>query len=213
MATKRSIGRMNLFLAVVAVLMAAFAGMAQTRPSPTATSTLENLQAAYNGESNAHAKYLAFATKADQEGYHGVASLFRAAARAEQVHLTNHAAVIRQMGFEPAAKVETPVVRSTRQNLLASANKGEAYERDTMYPRFIEQAHLDVNLAAVRTFEYARTTEAKHFKLFNAAVKNLENMKESTTYYVCTMCGYTTHDPQTKCPACGMEKEKYEKVS
>ena len=41
--------------------------------------TLDNLQAAYNGESNASAKYAAFAKKADEEGYGQVASLFRAA--------------------------------------------------------------------------------------------------------------------------------------
>lgn len=209
----KSIGRLTLLLAVVAVLMAAVAGTAQTKPSAKANKTLQNLQAAYNGESNAHAKYLAFAQKADEEGYRGVGSLFRAAARAEQIHLTNHAAVIRELDAEPQATIVTPVVKSTLQNLLASANRGEAYERDTMYPRFIKQAHLDVNLGAVRTFEYARTAEAEHFKLFAAAAKNLENMRDATTYYVCPMCGYTTHDPQTKCPSCGMEKEKYEEVS
>ena len=36
---------------------------------------MSNLQTAFNGESNAHARYLAFAVKADAEGYAGVASL------------------------------------------------------------------------------------------------------------------------------------------
>lgn len=53
--------------------------------------TLENLLTAYNGESNANAKYLAYAEKADEEGYAKVASLFRAAASAEKIHITNHA--------------------------------------------------------------------------------------------------------------------------
>ena len=52
-------------------------------------STLDNLQAAFNGESNANARYLAFAKKADEEGYGQVASLFRAAARAEEIHAAN----------------------------------------------------------------------------------------------------------------------------
>ncbi len=52
----------------------------------TGTKTLENLQTAFNGESNANAKYLEFAKKADEEGYTKVASLFRAAARAEEIH-------------------------------------------------------------------------------------------------------------------------------
>ncbi len=42
--------------------------------------------AAFNGESNANARYVAFAVKADEEGYKGVGSLFRAAARAEEIH-------------------------------------------------------------------------------------------------------------------------------
>ena len=45
--------------------------------------TLDNLQAAFNGESNAHAKYLAYSKKAEEEGYLKVAALFRAAAHAE----------------------------------------------------------------------------------------------------------------------------------
>src|SRR5579872_2421096 len=128
MATK-STGYLTLLLTVVVVLMAAVAGAAQTKPAAKAgmtiqelqALTLQNLQAAYNGESNAHVKYLAFAQKADEEGYHGVGSLFRATARAEQIHLTNHAAVIREMGAEPQATIKTPVVKTTRQNLLASA--------------------------------------------------------------------------------------------
>ena len=44
--------------------------------------TLDNLQAAFEGESNAAAKYSAYAVKADAEGYKGAAVLFRAAARA-----------------------------------------------------------------------------------------------------------------------------------
>ena len=59
-----------IFLATAAVIFA------QTPPNKT----LANLQSAYNGESNAHVKYLEFAKQADVEGYGKVASLFRAAA-------------------------------------------------------------------------------------------------------------------------------------
>src|ERR1035441_8687898 len=64
----------------------------------TNSKTLNNLQTAFNGESNAHVRYVAFADKADKEGYGEVASLFRAAAKAEEVHAANHAAVIKKMG-------------------------------------------------------------------------------------------------------------------
>ena len=182
--------------------------------SATAGKTLANLQAAYDGESNAHARYLAFAQKADVEGYAQVASLFRAAARAEQIHLTNHAAVIRQMGAEPHAVIEMPVMKSTKENLEASANKGEAYERDTMYPGFIKQAQAEDNGAAVQTFEFARNGEAQHFRLFVEALNNLENMKApGHIYYVCTVCGYTIVDPPPgDCFSCSNPREKYEAV-
>ncbi len=108
--------------------------MAQTGDA-NAGKTLENLQAAFNGESNAHAKYLAYANKADEEGYLKVATLFRAAAYAEEVHLNNHAKVIKGMGASPKAEIKLPEIHSTAQN-LADAIKGETYEQTTDVSRF-----------------------------------------------------------------------------
>ena len=59
---------------------------------------ISNLLAAYEGELNSHARYKAYAAKAEAEGMSGAASLFRAAARVEQIHAGNHARVIRHMG-------------------------------------------------------------------------------------------------------------------
>ena len=53
-------------------------------------SSKENLMEAFAGESQANRKYLAFAKKADEEGFKQVAKLFRAAAAAETVHAHNH---------------------------------------------------------------------------------------------------------------------------
>ena len=47
--------------------------------------TEENLKSAFAGESQANRKYLAFAQKADADGYNGIAKLFRAAAHAETI--------------------------------------------------------------------------------------------------------------------------------
>jgi len=96
------------------------AARAASRPSET----LKNPQAAYNVESNAHAKYLEFAKQAEKEGYGRVGSLFRAAAAAEQVHRTCEANVIKEMGATPEAKINLPPIKSTKQNLEESANKG-----------------------------------------------------------------------------------------
>ena len=180
----------------------------------TPTKTLNNLQTAFNGESNAHAKYLAFAKKAEAEGYGPVASLFRAAARAEEVHAANHAEVIKKMGGTPTAKIETPDVKSTKENLEA-AIKGESYERDVMYPDFLSQARAEKNKDAIQTFNYAKTAEAEHAKLYSEALSKLPSLKgAAVTYYVCTVCGYTTAKLDfAKCPSCFSSKEKYEKVS
>ena len=181
---------------------------------PVADRTLDNFQTAFNGESNAHARYLAFAAKADQEAYGGVASLFRAAARAEEIHAGSHAEQIRKLGGNPQAKVETPVVKSTREN-LEIAIKGETYERDHMYNDFRKQAWALGNRDAVRMFNYAREAEAEHAKLFMEAYGNLENMRgKGTIYYVCTVCGYTTKDLEfAKCHTCFSPKEKFQQVS
>src|SRR5512140_902870 len=72
-------------------------------PVTVEKTTLDNLQAAFNGESNANARYLAFAKKADAEGYGTAASPFRAAARAEPVHFERHAKAIKELGAVPAA--------------------------------------------------------------------------------------------------------------
>ena len=174
---------------------------------------MTNLQAAFNGESNAHARYLAFARKADNEGYAGAASLFRAAARAEEIHAANHAAVIEKFGGIPDAKLETPTVKSTREN-LAAAIKGETYERDEMYPAFIRQAKSDGASQAVRTFRFALAAEAEHAKLYADTLDNLESMTASRVFFVCPTCGFTRSNPNfDRCPTCATPKERFEQVS
>ena len=176
-------------------------------------STMSNLQAAFNGESNAHARYLAFAEKADAEGYAGVASLFRAAARAEEIHARNHAAVIKAFGGVPNATLEDPVANSTRENLEA-AIKGETYERDEMYPAFIRQAKSEANQEALRTLTFARAAEAEHAKLYAEALEDLESMTSSRVFYVCPVCGFTTPKPDLeRCPTCATPKDLFEQVS
>ena len=182
--------------------------------SAFATKTLDNLQTAFNGESNANARYLAFAKQADKEGYKQAASLFRAAARAEEIHAQNHAVVIKKLGGTPQAKIDTPEVKTTADNLIV-AIKGEVYERDVMYPDFIKQARTERDKAAIETFNYALTAETDHAKLYTSAKENLGGMKTAgVKYYVCTICGYTTAKIDfEKCPACFNPKEKYVAVS
>lgn len=196
--------------AIVGLLAAPAVAVPTTDPS---SKTLENLQAAYNGESNAHAKYVAFAKRADEEGYGKLASLFRAAAEAEKVHAENHAVVIRRMGGQPRAEIAAPVVGTSRANLEA-ALAGESYERDTMYPDFLKQARVEKNKAALQSFTYAKTAEAEHAKLYAQALQNLDDWKTARTFYVCQVCGYTTTQLDfAKCISCFSGKDKYDAVS
>jgi len=102
--------------------------------------TIENLKAAYNGESTASAKYAAFAEKAKMEGLDTIAVMFLATSKSEAIHAQNHRNVLEKLG----EKVEGPKigafeVLTTAEN-LADAIKGETYEIDIMYPGFITTA-------------------------------------------------------------------------
>jgi rubrerythrin len=176
--------------------------------------TIENLQAAFVGQSNARNRYLAFAVKADEEGYGAAASLFRAAAAAEEIHANNHAAAIGKMGDRPKAEIAKPDVKSTREN-LAAAIEGETYERDVMYPDFLKQAKAENAKGAITTFEYALATEAEHARLYQDALEHLESWRgDKRDFYVCPVCGYTAGAlPAERCPVCKARKEKFRMVN
>jgi len=159
--------------------------------------TVKNLQIAFEGESNAHAKYVEFAAKADADGLPGVASLFRAAARAEQIHAHNHARALHLMGSEAKARVHPIEVKSTLEN-LKSALAGEQHEVDVMYPEFLAEADARNNTAASRTLDWALEAEKTHARLYSEAITLLESNEADSwlyavrNFYVCVVCGYTS---------------------
>jgi rubrerythrin len=187
--------------------------------APENTKTVENLLAAFEGESNAHAKYTAFAAKADADGWRGAASLFRAAARAEQIHAANHARVIKQLGGEAQCEIHVIDVLSTLENLKA-ALAGEQYEVDTMYPGFLAEATERGNNPAIRTFHGAMEAEKTHARLYAEAIALVEAGKkdawagQATTFYVCPVCGYTSETPEEheRCPICNCPWERFETI-
>ncbi len=203
----------NVFVLGAAVAAGVLLTSGPAAAAGSTAKTMANLQAAYNGESNAKAKYPASTRKADEEGFGAATSLFRAAARAEEVHAANHARVIRKLGGEPAAKIETPTIASTK-DAIESAIKGESYERDTMYPDFIAAARADGEKDAVETFSLAKTAEAEHAKLYQAALSELKAGRSAAKkLYVCTVCGLTTTNLDfSKCRSCFQPKDKYVEV-
>ena len=172
---------------------------------------LDDLRIAFHGESNACVKYVGFAKRADEEGYGPVASLFRAAAAAEEIHARNHAQVIKSLGGSASADIASFEVRSTREN-LAEAVQGETYERDVMYPTFIRNA--DGNKQAIRTFQWALDAEAEHARLYAEALADLDAWRGGRRpFWVCPTCGRTAaSEPVDPCPTCGAKKEKFKLV-
>jgi rubrerythrin len=190
-------------LASIAFLMI-FTGILQAKTEKQENdTTLRHLQHAFNGESNADAFYKACAKKADQEGYHQVASLFRAAAFSESIHAQNHAKVIQAMHGEAKAQMKKPEVKSTKENVKESY-RDETEESTKMYPEYVKQAKDAGNKDAARTFEFAGAAEKQHAKYFKEAMDNLENWRSGQkAFYVCTTCGYTTDKADMKsCPVC-----------
>ena len=158
----------------------------------------ENLKEAFAGESQANRKYLAFAKKADQEGFGQVAKLFRAASDAETVHAHNH---LRQMGG----------IKKTREN-LEQALSGEVYEFQKMYPEMIAAAQAEGDKGAEMTFTYANEVEKIHAALYKKAIDTL-GRNAQTDYYVCQVCGNTVEgEAPDKCPICGAAKASFKKV-
>lgn len=199
--------------ALTLLFLAADAGAEEQTP-PAGKTTLDNLQAAYNGESNAHTRYLAFATKADEEGYGPAASLFRAVAKAEQIHYTRHAKAIKKLGGSPNAKIETPAVKSTKEN-LEEALKGETYETEVMYPAFLAQAKKEKKADAVDAFEDAKAAEAVHAGWYKKVLADQNGWKGAKKEFsVCPVCGNVVDVlPTSVCPICLTPTMKFIQVS
>ena len=160
--------------------------------------TDENLKNAFAGESQANRRYMAFAKKAEQEGFKQVAKLLKAAGESETVHALNHLKIIGE-------------TKSTMENLVTAVS-GETFEFNEMYPDYIDTAKQEGKKQAVWSFDVANKVEKIHAKLFNKAIETLKNQKplEQVDYYVCSVCGNTVEgSPPEKCPICGSPKEKF----
>jgi len=162
--------------------------------------TVDNLKAAFAGESQANRKYLAFAKKAEAEGFSNVARLFRAAAEAETIHALGHLAALDGIG-------------STLENLKAAMG-GETHEYTQMYPPMLETARAE-NHAAGRMFAYALKAEEVHAKLYTMALEALGQGRDLTgvDFFLCPVCGnIEIGKPPVACPICGAKGAGFVKM-
>ncbi|QLH75044.1 MAG: rubrerythrin family protein [Methanomassiliicoccales archaeon] len=164
--------------------------------------TVEDLKSAFAGESQANRKYLAFAVKAEEEGFPEVAKLFRAAAESETIHAMYH---LRAMGG----------VGTTADN-LREAIGGENYEHTTMYPAMILHAKAEGNKVAETGFTWANTVEKTHEGLYEKALGAVKEKKDlpKRKLWVCQVCGHVHEgdEPPEKCPVCNNPKKKFKEA-
>jgi rubrerythrin len=165
------------------------------------STTEDHLKEAFAGESQANRKYLAFARKAEQEGFVNVARLFRTAAEAETIHALGHLSALGKIG-------------STVENLRAAV-AGETYEYTQMYPPMAKQAEAE-NHRARRMFAFAEKAEEVHARLYQMALDAVAHGKDLTesSFYLCPVCGHIEMGkPPEACPICKTPAARFQKVA
>ncbi len=163
--------------------------------------TEDHLKEAFAGESQANRKYLAWAKKAEQEGFANIGRLFRTIAEAETIHAHGHLAALGGVG-------------TTASNLKAAVG-GETYEFTEMYPPMLAEAEA-AGHPAKRMFGYAVKAEAVHAKLFTAALEAVGQGKDLTevNFFLCPVCGHVElGQPPAACPICGAKGERFVRVA
>jgi len=164
--------------------------------------TIENLRAAFAGESQARNKYTYFAKVARKEGYHYIAKIFEETALNEMQHAKDEFKLLNGIG-------------STEEN-LQEAIDGEHYETSDMYPKFALEAEEEGNLEAARLFRAIGAVEDKHEARYR---KLLELIKSGNVYkrdeqikWRCSKCGHvhTGKEPPEECPSCKHAREYFE---
>lgn len=164
-------------------------------------STEKNLMDAFAGESQANRRYLAFAKKAETDGYPQVARLFRAAAEAETIHAHAHLRALKGIG-------------TTVENLKAAV-AGEAHEFKEMYPGFVRDAEREKHQAGLVSCRNAMMVEQTHHDLYAKALQSVEGGKDlpSAAIYVCPICGHTeVGTAPERCPVCKATRDRFFEV-
>src|SRR6187401_2850912 len=130
--------------------------------------TLDNLKAAFAGESQANRRYLYFAAKADVEGYNDVAAVFRSTAEGETGHAHGHLEYLQETG-DPATGLP---IGGTANNLKA-AIAGETHEYTDMYPGMAKTARGEQFDEIADWFETLAKAERSHANRFQKALDAL----------------------------------------
>lgn len=129
--------------------------------------TEENLRTAFAGESQAHTKYLYYASKASKDGYVQIGKMFEETARNEKEHAKIWFKLLHDGG-----------VPSTEEN-LADAAAGENYEWTDMYAGFAKTAREEGFDEIAFLFEKVGAIEKTHEERYRKLLKTFRTMLSS----------------------------------
>lgn len=156
--------------------------------------TMENLRAAFAGESQARNKYTYFASVARKAGYEQIAAIFEETAENEKEHAKLFFKMLNMLG-------------DTKEN-LKHAIEGENFEHTKMYPGFEKVARQEGFKEAADTFKEVAEVEKQHEKRYIALLENINHSKvfkkDKVVKWKCRNCGYIHEGKEApdNCPAC-----------
>jgi rubrerythrin len=146
------------------------------------TKTEQNLRTAFAGESQAHTKYLYYASKAEKEGYQQIGALFRETALNEKEHA--------KIWFKLLHGDEIP---ATTVNLNDAAD-GENYEWTDMYAGFAKTAKEEGFTQIAVLFEHVGGIEKEHEERYRRLLANVEGglvfSRDGEQVWQCANCGH-----------------------
>ncbi len=153
------------------------------------------MREAFIGEAKAALRLKVFAKKADEEGYHEIAKLFRVIAYSEEIHGERALRIAREIG-------------TTEENLKESFEK-EQNVAGLAYGEFLNLAYALQDKGAQWHFTASRDVEEVHARLYRNALQDMMAERDPD-YYVCSVCGYIAEgEAPDICPVCGAKKEKF----
>ena len=168
------------------------------------TKTEQNLQTAFAGESQAHTKYLYYASRAKKDGYVQISKLFEETAKNEKEHAKIWFKLLHG-GSVPATEIN-----------LADAADGENYEWTDMYAGFAVTAREEGFPQIADLFEGVAAIEKAHEERYRKLLKNVEEKavfeKSGVKVWECRNCGHIvvgTKAPEV-CPICNHPQAYFE---
>ena len=142
----------------------------------TDSKTLQNLKAAFAGESQANRRYTWMASVAEKEGRPEVAAVFKHSADGETGHALKHLMFLAAKAGDPATGLP---LGDSLMNLKAAV-AGETYEYTDMYPDFARTAREEGFDDIAAWFETLAKVERFHAGRFQEALEKLEKGEAGT---------------------------------